>query len=344
MLRRTASVVTKAGGPEVLACRTEEIRDPHAGEVLIEVAFAGVNFADLAARAGFYDPAPRPPMVVGFEVAGRARAVGPGVAHVAPGDRVLAVLRFGGYASHVLVRADSCRRIPDAMSLEVAAAMPVTYATAWYALTEVARIRPGEAVLIHAAAGGVGVAATQLAKHLGCVTIGTASTDDKLTFCRAQGLDHGINYARDDFVPRVRDLTGGKGVHLCIDSVAGPLLKKSFDCLAVSGLLLIIGAADLLPRSWKSLPRTAVEFARMKRFTAFELVETNRCVGGLQLLLVWDALGELGSLFSEILGLWERGIVRPVVDRIFPLTQAGDAHRYLADRRTKGKVLLDTAR
>jgi len=343
-MRRTACVVTKYGGPEVLQCRSEDLRDPGPGEVLLEVAFAGANFADLAARAGFYDPAPKPPMVVGFEVSGRVAAIGSGVQHVAVGDRALAVLRFGGYATHVIVRADSCRRLPDGMSLEHAAAIPVAYATAWYALTEVARMRKGESVLVHAAAGGVGVAVTQLGKHLGLVTIGTASTDEKLAFCRAQGLDHGINYAREDFTRRVLDITGGKGVHLCIDSVAGPILRKSFECVAVSGLLLIIGSADLYPKSWKNMPRTAFEFARMKRFTAFELIEKNKLVGGMQLLLVWDALGELGTIFEDLLGLYERGIVRPVVDRVFPLSAAAEAHRYLADRKTKGKILLDASR
>lgn len=343
MVRRTACIVPKYGGPSVLACRSEELRDPGPGEVLIAVSFAGVNFADLPARAGFYDPAPKPPMILGFEVSGHVQAVGSGVDHVSVGDRVLAVVRFGGYATHVLARADSCRRVPDAMSLEHAAAMPVVYATAWWALTEVARVRKGESVLIHAAAGGVGLAAIQLARHLGLTTIGTASTAEKLEFCREHGLDHGINYAREDFVQRVRDLTGGRGVDVCIDSVAGPILKKSFEAVAVTGKLVIIGAADLYPRSFLALPRTALQLARMKRFTAFDLVESNKSVGGMQLLLVWDALGELGSLFAEILALWEAGVVRPHVDRVFPLARAADAHQYLADRRSKGKVLLDAS-
>jgi NADPH:quinone reductase-like Zn-dependent oxidoreductase len=344
MTRRTACVVTRSGGPDVLVLRTEELRDPGPAEVLVEVAFAGVNFADLPARGGFYDPAPKPPMVLGFEVSGHARAVGAGVEHVAVGDRVLGILRFGGYATHVIVRADSCRRLPAAMSLEHAAAMPVVYATAWWALTEVARVRRGESVLIHAAAGGVGLAATQLAKHLGLTTLGTASTDEKLAFCREHGLDHGINYAREDFVARVRDLTHGRGVNVCIDSVGGPTLAKSFESLAPTGILVIIGAADLVPRTWLSLPRSGFQLLRMKRFSAFELIETNKTVGGMQLLLVWDALGDLGSLFTEILALWEQGVVRPVVDRVFPLAEAGRAHEYLADRLNKGKVLLDATR
>lgn len=341
MVRRTACVVTKYGGPEVMELRQQELGDPAPGEVQVEVAFTGVNFADLPARAGFYDPAPKPPMVLGFEVSGRAAAVGAGVDHVAVGDRVVGVARFGGYATHVNVRADSCRRLPEGMSLEAAAAMPVAYGTAWWALTEIARVRKGESVLIHAAAGGVGVAAIQLAKHLGMTTIGTASTDDKLAFCREQGLDHGINYATEDFLARTLALTNGKGVHVCIDSIGGPILAKSFKAVAMTGVLVMIGAADLYPRSWLALPRTVVQLARMKRFTGFELVESNKTVAGMQLLLVWDALGEMGSMFSEILALWEKGVVRPIVDRVFPLSKAADAHQYLADRRTKGKVLLD---
>jgi synaptic vesicle membrane protein VAT-1 len=341
MTRRTTCVVTKHGGPSVMQLHEDDLPAPAAGEVLVEVAFAGVNFADLPARAGFYAPAPKPPLILGFEISGRATAVGAGVDHVAVGDAVLGVVRFGGYASHVLVHANSCRRLPPGMSLEHAAAIPVAYGTAWWALTEIARVRPGESVLIHAAAGGVGVAATQLAKHLGLLTIGTASTDEKLAFCREQGLDHGINYSREDFVERTHAFTGGKGVNVCIDSVAGPILAKSFAAVAVTGTLVIIGAADLFPRSWSALPRTALQLARMKRFTALDLVAKNKAVAGMQLLLVWDARGEMGSMFDQILALWEQGVVRPVVDRIFPLRQAAEAHQYLADRRTKGKVLLD---
>lgn len=332
--------MTRSGGPAVLEMRNEDLRDPAAGEVLVEVAFAGVNFADIPARLGFYGPAPKPPMVLGFEVSGHVRALGPGVTHLAVGDRVLAVLRFGGYATHVIVRGDSCRRLPEKMSLEDAAAIPVVYATAWWALTEVARVRAGESVLIHAVAGGVGLAAVQLAKHLGMTTYGTASTDEKLAFSRSHGLEHGINYAREDFLERILALTNGRGVNVCIDSVGGPALAKSFDAVAKTGMLVIIGAADLLPRRWYNLPRTAIQLARQKRFSGMELIEKNKSVAGLQLLLVWDARGDLGSVFEEILGLWDKGIVRPVIDRTFPLARAADAHDYLAERRNKGKVLL----
>lgn len=324
----------------MLALRERASSSVGAGEVRIQVRFAGVNFADLAGRAGVYGPAPKPPFVPGFEVSGVVAEIGSGVQHLSPGDRVLAGTRFGGYADEVVVDAARARRIPDGISLEAGAALPAQYITAYHAFTETARMRRGEWVLVHAVAGGVGTAAVQLARHLGFELIGTASTDEKLDYARSQGARHLINYAREDFVSRVRELTGGRGVDVVLDANGGESFRRSFQCLAHGGRLVVYGAAELFPRSRLDWVRVAKDFLRQPRFSPFQLIGQNAGVLGLQVLLLWDDLELLGREMDELLALLERGVIAPVIDHVFPLSEASEAHRYLHARRTRGKVLL----
>jgi NADPH:quinone reductase-like Zn-dependent oxidoreductase len=334
------SVITRSGGPEVLQVR-ERASDPLAeGQVRIRVQFAGVNFADLAGRAGIYGPAPKPPFVAGFEVSGVVVEVASGVQRLKVGDRVLAGTRFGGYADEVVVDEGRARVLPPGVSLELGAALTAQYITAYHALTESARARPGEWVLVHAVAGGVGTAATQLCRHLGLEMIGTASSDEKLDYARSQGAKHLINYAREDFVPKVMEITRGRGVDVVLDANGGDSFRKSFKCLAHGGRLIVYGAAELFPRSPLDWVRVAKDFLKQPRFSPFALIERNAGVLGLQVLLLWDDLEVLGREMDELLALLERGVIQPVVDRIFPLEDAAEAHRYLHARRTRGKVLL----
>lgn len=338
--------VPRSGPPEVLALR--DVPEVTCGpeELRIQVAFAGVNFADLAVRAGLYGPAPRPPVVPGFELSGTVVEAG---AHsgFAVGDRVLGVTRFGGYTEERVVHASRARKLPPSLSFEDAAALPAQYLTAYHALTEVCRVRKGESVLIHAAAGGVGTAAVQLCRALSLRSFGTASTDEKLQFARAQGLEHGINYAREDFEAAIARLTDGHGVDVVLDANGGASYGKSYRCLARGGRLVIYGAAAALPSSLRAIrewPKTAVEFLRQKWFHPFELIGRNVSVCGLQLLLLWDDLEVLGPELDALLGMAARSEIRPHVDRVFPLAEAAEAHRYLHQRRTRGKVLLAATR
>lgn len=335
------SQVTRSGGPEVL--KLVELPSPPLGpgQVRIKVHFAGLNFADLAARAGLYGPAPRPPFAPGFEVAGEVVEIGAGVSGLSVGDRALAATRFGGYTDELVVAEPYARRIPDELGMQEAAALTVQYLTAYHALTESARARRGEWVLVHAVAGGVGTAAAQLCNHLGLTVIGTASTDEKLAFAREQGAHHLVNYAREDFVARVAELTGGRGVDVALDANGGPSFRKSMRCLARGGRLVVYGAAELFPHSPLDWGRVALDFARQPWFTPFQLIERNVGVVGLQVLLLWDELETLGREMDELIALAERGVIRPRVDRIFPLADAAEAHRYLLARRTRGKALLD---
>ena len=335
-----SAVVSRYGGPDVFRFVDSAPQSPAEGQVRISVAFAGVNFADIVARSGLYKPAPKPPFVPGFEVAGSISEVGPRVPSLRPGDRVLAVTRFGGYTTDLIAEAARVRPLPASMSLEQGAGMPAAYLTAYHALTEVARVRKGESVLIHACAGGVGTALVQLSKHLGLVTYGTASTDEKLDFARRNGLDHGINYASTDFVPAIRTATSGHGVDVVFDANGGESLARSERCLATGGRLVIYGAANLMPEKWWELPRSAWGVMRQKRFGAFGLIDRNVGVFGLQILLLWNEIERLGREMDVLLGLYQKGVVKPVIDRVFDFAELRDAHQYLLDRRSRGKVLL----
>ena len=333
------------GGAENL--QVETVADPVArrGEVVVDTAFAGVNYADVIARRGFYKWAPPPPTCVGFEISGVVSALGEGVTSLQLGDRVMGVTRFGGYADRLVLEAERAWKVPTAMSLEDAAAIPAVYLTAWHSLCEVARVRAGESVLIQAVAGGVGLAALQLCKHLGLVTYGTASSEDKLALARSHGLDHGIDYATRDFEEAIHTATSGRGVDVVLDSLGGEGLRKGYRCLARGGRVVTIGAAQVAPtaRNPIALARAGIALLRGGLFHPFQLIEDNRGIAGVQVLLLWDDLPHLRRGLDEILSLYAAGKVRPVIDSIHPLEDAAVAHRKLETRASKGKLLLRCA-
>src|SRR3954453_8266420 len=222
-----AVVLTGHGGPEVL--QVQERPDPLVGpgEVRIAVKAAGINFADTMARVGLYPDAPKPPCVLGYEVAGEIESVGDGVDSLKPGDRVMAGTRFGGQAELVTVPAEQALPFPDDWSFEQATAVPVNYATAYVALVTMGGLRAGERALIHAAAGGVGTAAAQIAKAIGAEIFGTASAA-KHDAIRAQGVDHPIDYRTQDFEAEVRRITDGQGVDVIIDATGPTNFRKDY--------------------------------------------------------------------------------------------------------------------
>jgi NADPH2:quinone reductase len=312
------------GGPEVL--QYEDVPEPpvDAGQVLIKVAAAGVNYSDLGRRKGTYARAISLPAILGSEVAGTVVQVGPGVAGFKAGDRVTAWPGRGGYAEYVTASAAAIYAIPTNVSFEAAAGMPVVFLTAYHLLKTCARVQPGETVLIQAAASGVGTIAVQLAEHWGARVIATASTDEKLKRALELGADVLINYSRLDFVPEVMHATNNRGVEIVLESVGGEVLTKSLSCLAPMGRLVIYGRAS------GSLPMLDPAL----------ILTRNMAVIGLHLgMPPWRAEMHREPM-QELLALVETGKVKPIVDRTFPLQDAGAAHQYLAERRTMGKVLL----
>jgi len=320
----------------------EVVPDPRAkdDQLLVDVAFSGVNYADVLARRGLYKWADAPPTCVGFELSGVVREVGAQVSGFSAGDRVMAVTRFGGYADVVAVDARRAWKLPREMPLEHAAALPAVYLTAWQSIVEVARAREGESILIQAVAGGVGLAALQLAKQLGLITFGTASTEAKLDVARRHGLDHGVPYS--GFEARVRALTAGRGVDVVLDSIGGSVLRAGYRSLARGGRLVTIGAAGVAPASWnpRELLRAAADLARGGLFHPFQLIEDNRSIGGVQVLLLWDDVPRLDRGIAELLELYGAGTIVPVIDSIVPLEDAKLAHARLESRASTGKLLL----
>jgi NADPH:quinone reductase-like Zn-dependent oxidoreductase len=332
--------IARAGGPEVLEVREAPDPVPGPGQVRVRVRAAGLNFADVMARLGLYPDAPRPPVVVGYEVAGVVDAAGEGVEAPAPGSRVIALVRFGGHADTVVVAADQALPLPEGMSFEEGAALPVTYLTAYHALFGVGHLRPGQSVLVHAAAGGVGIAALQLARTVPGVTVlGTASAS-KHAALRAEGCTHPVDRRAVDYEAEVRRLTGGRGVDLVLDPLGGADWRKGYRLLAPAGLLVAYGFANLATGERRSLLRVLLRLLAAPRFSPLSLMSDNRGVAGLNLGHLWGETSLLRAHLDALLALQRRGAIRPRVDSTFPFERAADAHRRLQGRLNVGKVVL----
>jgi NADPH:quinone reductase-like Zn-dependent oxidoreductase len=332
--------IARAGGPEVLEVRETPEPSPVPGEVRVRVRAAGLNFAEVMARQGLYPDAPRLPCVMGYEVAGVVDALGEGVAVPAPGTRVLALTRFGGHAEAVCVPERQAFPMPDPMSFEEGAALPVNYITAFHMLFRVAALRPGETVLVHMAAGGVGIAALQLCRTVpGVVTFGTASAG-KHEVIRREGCDHPIDYRTADWGAEVRRLTGGRGVDVVLDPLGGRDTRKGYRLLRPAGRLVAFGFANLLSGSRKSWLRLAGQALGIPLFNPISLMNANKGVAGVNIGHLWGEAEMLMEEVRQLVALYRDGKIRPRVDEVFPFERAADAHRRIEGRRNVGKVLL----
>jgi NADPH:quinone reductase-like Zn-dependent oxidoreductase len=326
--------IVKPGPPEALEVRDGPDPTPKAGEALVRVRASGVNFADVAARLGYYPDAPPRPCVVGYEVAGTVEGAADGFAS---GSRVLALTRFGGYAEAVAVPAQQLFAMPDGMSFEEAAAIPVNYLTAVLMLRHFANVQAGDKVLVHAAAGGVGMAAIQLCKIAGAEVLGTASAS-KHTILREAGVAHAIDYRTQDFEAEVKRITGGRGVDVVLDATGQ--FRKSYRCLAALGRLVCFGmsgmATGMTPSWLAALPKVAT----LPLFHPIGLMNANKAVIGVNLGHLWDRMDLLRREMQSLLDDWKAGRIKPVVGKTFPLTNAAGAHRYIQERQNVGKVVL----
>ncbi|HEX4464467.1 MAG TPA: medium chain dehydrogenase/reductase family protein [Solirubrobacterales bacterium] len=339
-----ALVQTGNGGPEVL--QVQERPDPPvaAGEVRIAVKAAGINFADTMARLGLYPDAPKPPCVMGYEVAGEVESLGEGVSDFAVGDRVMAGTRFGGQAELVAVPAVQVLPLPDRLSFEQGAAFPVNYGTAYAALIVMGSLREGDRVLIHAAAGGVGIAATQIARNVGAEIFGTASPS-KHDAIRAQGVTHAIDYRSQDFAAETMRITAGEGVDLIIDALGPTSFRKDYRLLRSGGRVVMYGLSEVTKESGRDLPAALKSLAKMPLATipwwkSLALMNENKGVFGLNMLKWWDREGSLDRVTEPLMADLEAGRLEPVVAEAFPFERAGEAHEFIAQRRNVGKVVL----
>ncbi|OBK12828.1 zinc-binding dehydrogenase [Mycobacterium asiaticum] len=330
-----AVVITKHGDPSVL--KVQERPDPPPpgpGQLRIDVRAAGVNFADHLARVGLYPDAPKPPAVVGYEVAGTVAAVGDGVDPGRVGGRVLAGTRFGGYAEIVNVAAADSVVLPDSLSFEQGAAVPVNYSTAWAGLHGYGSLRAGERVLIHAAAGGVGIAAIQFAKAAGAEIHGTASPGkhDKLA---ELGVHRAIDYRRDGW------WKGLEPYDLVLDALGGTSLRRSYRLLRPGGRLVGYGISNMQEGEKRSLRRVAPHAAAMLRgFNLLDQLSESKIVIGLNMLKLWDDRGTLEPWITPLTQALNDGTASPIVHAAVPFAEAPEAHRILAARENIGKVVL----
>jgi NADPH:quinone reductase-like Zn-dependent oxidoreductase len=332
--------IAKHGGPEVLEIREVDDPTPGPGQVRIRVRAAGLNFAEVMARKGLYPDAPKAPMVVGYEVAGEIDALGEGATGFRVGERVAALTRFGGHAEAVCVPEAQVFRMPDAMSFEEGAALPVVYLTAHHMLFQIFRVRAGDRVLVHMAAGGVGTAALQLCRTVPGVTVfGTASAS-KHEYVRSLGCDHPIDYRTLDYADEVRRLTGGEGVDVVLDALGGRDWKKGYGLLRPGGLLIAFGWANMSQGERRNPLRVMKELTGLPMFTPTTLMNDNRGVAGVNMGHMWDFIPAMRWQADRLMALYTEGAVRPHIDSVLPFTEAAEAHRRLESGKTVGKVVL----
>lgn len=332
-------VITKWGGVEVLRIRERADPQPGSGEVLTRVKASGINFADILARKGLYPDAPKPPCVVGYEVAGVIEALGSGVDESLMGKSVLALTGFGGYSDVVAVPVTQVFEKPERLSFEEAAAIPVNYLTAYQLLVVMGSLRKEESLLIHNVGGGVGLAALDIAKKIGAVTYGTASPG-KHTFLRERGLDHPIDYRTQDWARVLKELTHGQGVELIIDPIGGSHWKKSYRALQPTGRLGMFGISSASTPGWGGRLRLLKMVLQMPWFNPVSLMNANKGVFGANLGHLWREGPKLKGWMEEILAGAREGWVQPHVDRVFHFEQVAEAHAYIEARKNIGKVIL----
>jgi NADPH:quinone reductase-like Zn-dependent oxidoreductase len=339
-----AVVLTRTGGPGVFEVQERPNPEVGAGEVRIAVRAAGLNFADTMARVGLYPAAPKPPCVLGYEVAGEVETIGEGVSGLTVGQRVMAGTQFGGQAELAVARARDVLPMPEHLSYEEGAAFCVNYGTAYAALMIMGGLREGNRVLIHAAAGGVGIAATQIARIVGAEIFGTASAA-KHDAIKAQGVDHPIDYRNQDFKAEVRRMTNGEGVDVILDPMGPTSFRKDYRILRPGGRLIMCGLSEAMNEKGRDMRAALRSLMRMPTSTmpwwnAGRLLNQNRGVFGLNLLSWWRREGGMDRITAPLLSDLNRKQLMPVVGGSYPFEQAADAHRYLAERRNIGKVVL----
>ncbi|MEM7170135.1 MAG: NADPH:quinone oxidoreductase family protein [Pseudomonadota bacterium] len=313
------------GAPEDLVIADLPTPEPGPGEVLIEVAAAGLNFADSLIIKGKYQEKPEPPFVPGFEAVGRVLALGPGVEGFQVGERVMALPDYGAFAEQLAVRHEHVFKLPDGMTDEVAAGFPINYGTAHGALAWHGRLQLGEILLVHGAAGGTGLAAVEIGKAMGATVIATAGGSEKLALAQAHGADHLIDYRQEDIRERVKDITEGRGADVVFDPIGGDVFEASLRSIAWEGRLLVVGFAG----------------GRVQQIPANHLLVKNVAALG----IYWGSYRKkaphrLKSEFDDLFDWFQAGELKPFVSHSHSIEQAGEAIRFLLDRKSKGKMVL----
>jgi NADPH2:quinone reductase len=335
-----AYLLSRHGLPSVLRLSEAPVPKPKAGEVRVRLRAIGLNFAEVLSRKGLYRWAPKLPYIPGMEGAGEIDALGEGVSGRRLGEPVIVGAQHGCYAEQVAVPAHQALPAMAEFTLHENAAFAVNYVTAWVSLMEMARLRPTDTVLVHAAAGGVGTAAVQLAKGFGCTVYGTAGAEGKLGLILRLGADAAINYRTTDFEAEIRRLTHGRGVDVVHEVVGGEVYRKSLRLLAPTGRLVVVGFAGLNLQRWNPLSwwRT---WRDIPRATAGELAVRSIGVLATHVGYLMPERERLARIWEDLLWFVKRHRIRPVVGSVFPFERMADAHALMESRRSAGKIVVD---
>jgi NADPH:quinone reductase-like Zn-dependent oxidoreductase len=332
-------VYPKAGGVETIQIVEEDDPVPQSDQVCVRIHRAGINFAELMMRQGLYGSSPDFPFTPGYEASGIVIGVGDQVVTLKEGDRVLAMTGFGGYSEKVCLDAGRVIPIPESVSFDQAAAIPVTYGTAFHMLVHLGRISKGDSVLIHHAAGGVGTAVAQICQSFGAsLVVGTASTP-KRGFVESMGMRF-VDREGEDFEEVCKDLTDGKGVHHAIDPVGGRHLLRSYKSLRKGGKLYYFGASAAVKGEKRSRMSELRMWWGMPRFDPLKLMTSNKAVFGVHMGLLEDETVFKGHL-SSLSKMLENGEIDPVIDSVWRFEKVAEAQMHIHNRKNRGKVLLD---
>ena len=333
-----AIVLNRAGGPEKLAVSDVNVPRPGIGEVLVKIRFAGINYAEILSRKGLYGWAPERPYILGMEASGVIEELGEGVDGSLLGQEVMVGTKTGAYAEKIVIPEAQAIPSPEGFTMEESAAFLVNYMTAWVALFTMARVEPGEKVLVTAAAGGVGTAALQLASAYGCEVYGMAGSAEKINFIETLGAKKGFNYrSQNSFQELMKE---AKGIDVALETVGGEVFKESLNALDTFGRIVVAGFASLdlnkwspysWYKTWRDIPRADIRILSQKSASVMSFH-----IG----YLMEEEPQRTSAIYKELADFVQKHDIRPIVDRAFPLEDASQAHSYIESRKSVGKVLL----
>jgi NADPH:quinone reductase-like Zn-dependent oxidoreductase len=336
-----AVFVSRYGDPGVLEFGEAPTPEPGPSQVLVRVRCIGLNFADIVGRFGAYPGTPKPPYIPGLEFSGDVVGTGERVSRFTTGDRIMGYSKLGSHAEYVLVNEHFATVIPSKMSYEEGASFLVSMLSAYHGLVRLANLRTGEFLLVHAAAGGVGLASLQIGRHLNAEVFATAGTDEKVALARSFGAHHVINYTTAPFEKDIERITNGYGVDVVMDSVGGDVFKKSWPLLAPMGRYLMLGVSSMTTADGKlTRAMMADAYEQMKPIFPPSLIHTNKGIFGFNLGLITGKERYFEEAATELLTWYNLGAIRPLVGKIFPFDQIVEAHRYLQNRHSVGKVVV----
>lgn len=335
------AVYLKKYGPADTAFEIREAHKPVPGpeQVIIKVAAFGLNFADVMARLGLYKAAPPLPAILGYDVVGKIESVGSAVKNVAAGDRVTALTHFGGYAEYAIAEGKVVSPVSESLSDGIAVALATQYSTAYFLSHNMANLQENDNVLIHAAAGGVGTALTQMALLKRCTVFGTCSSSEKILYLKKNGVQHPINYTEKDFEEVIRNLLGKKGLDVVFDPVGGKSVKKGYRLLGAGGRLLSFGVSSM--NQTKSILGKLRVLAQFGIYHPLQFLSNSKGMIGVNLLKISEANPQkIAKAMQEVIRMTEEGILEPHLGGEYPISQLAAAHHFLESRKSMGKIVV----